>query len=265
MSPKPSPIPVSNRAMAVFEGSVGFSLKELARLEEERVRELREAEARSREAEETARAQAEAVRLAHEREEALRADAERRAAERRAREEEESAEAARLATMEAARREVDVRATQAEHDRRRRHELEIARAGGLDARRRLVRTLWAEALVSLAVLSACVAVYYGKLAPAAQARIARLSSDLAAREGSLEELRARARGKDEALASLRADLVRAQARIDELTIRLAQPTRGPGSTPHSAGPNHPTSTPLPGLLVHCDPGSHDPLCGNLGR
>src|ERR1019366_603025 len=101
--------PDMGSSQSVQEGSVTFSLLELGRLEEQRVREEREAEAARRQAEQEARDASER-RLALEREARDRQEDEARLRqERREREEAARVEAIKLAIVEKARKEAEAR------------------------------------------------------------------------------------------------------------------------------------------------------------
>jgi len=241
--------------------SVVFSLKELARMEEERVRAHAEAEARERESRDRAERDArERARC----EEQARAQAEteaRREVERRAREEAARLEAARQAALGAARAEVDARARAQERERERLHELEVARARALERRSGGARV--AATLVGAAVAAGvALALHYGVVVPGEEAAAARSAGELAARDVAIADLRARldasearASALDDELAAARADAARPPRSLDDPDARL--PHRRGAHAP--ASPAHRTDDKLDGF-TSCPPGSQDPLC-----
>jgi colicin import membrane protein len=244
--------------------SVMFSLQELARMEEDRVRSAAEAEALENEARERARHEAEASARAEERERE-RAEAEaRREIERRAREEAARIEAIHRAAVEAARVEAEIKASADERERARLYELETerARAAGRTTSRGSVM-----AGILGAVLAAGVAgaLHFGIAAPRAQATLRVVTDQLASRDVAIAELRTRADAADGQVQALQASLATAQGANAKLQsdlddLRRNPPRRPPGPAIHPGpGPGVRNDPRLDGLTT-CSPGSKDPLC-----
>ncbi len=177
------------------EGSISFSLAELARIEEERMREEEAQRARAREREARAREKAEVDRRAAE---AARALAEGEAKARREREEASArirADARERAAADVARIEAEARARLDADNAQRAHELAVLRTRAEGGRRRLVGALGAALLVAIA--GGVVASYQ------ASDRIARLSQEAGElREAGQALAREREQGKAIELAAL---------------------------------------------------------------
>jgi colicin import membrane protein len=239
------------------EGSVSFSLKELMRLEEERVAAVRE-EARLRE-EEAARHARAAREEAEER--ARAAEARREEEARRAREEEARLEGMRGAALERDRLAAADAALVAEMQRLRRHELDLERlkeGGG-------ARAAWSVGGVSLALLAACIASYAFALKPRADARLEQASAAAVASADAmrlaqwrLDELALRVDGLG---AQLRASEERARKLADDLTAARAElERRGVHVVPPRGTHPPPAPTPVRDGLLHGPCNEHDPIC-----
>jgi hypothetical protein len=247
--------------------SVIFSLQELARMEDERVRGQAEATRLEQEARQAERQRAEAL--------------EREALEARAREEEEKRrqveraehdalarmEATTRAAVEAARVVAEGRLRAEERERERRFELEnlaVARAAAERSRASWTRTLAsAFAGASVAALLAGVA-FAGVLRPAERAEQARWASELAARDALLTDARAEAGRSGDLARSMAGELAAAKAEAADLRQKLldARPERGRANL---AGGSHVARTAASGSremdgFSRCPPGSPDPMC-----
>jgi membrane protein involved in colicin uptake len=243
--------------------SVIFSLRELERMEEERVRSQAQAEALEREARDRALREAqERVRVETEARERVDAEA-RREVERRSREEAARIEAIHRASVEAARATAEAQARADEQERRRRHELELERTRALSQGRGL-RGVVAAALFG-AVVSAgiAVAVQLGVVAPRDRARAVEATAAIASRDSTIEQLRSSAAAADARIRSLADDLAAARGDNDRLRAgvelsRRPSPTAGSGRAPVGVAPR--PDTPRLNGFTSCPPGSQDPLC-----
>jgi fused signal recognition particle receptor len=244
--------------------SVLFSLQELSRMEEERVRAQAEASARQRAEAERALRQAEEKERG---EQAARERAEAEArlrAEQQVREEVARVEAIRLAATDAARISAEASARAEERERERRHELELARARATARAGGALRTAVAAAVGAACALGAAAAAYGGRVMPREQARAAQARADLASRDQTSDQLRAKLDAAGERAASLENELTitraanrRLQSDVDDAKRQL---TRAYRARPPVTG-GHAVRDDLPPLdLPTCPPGSLDPLC-----
>jgi colicin import membrane protein len=247
--------------MGMTESSALFSLQELARMEEERVRAQARAESAAQEAARRAAHEAEVrLREAAEAEECAREEA-RRSIERQAREEAARVQAIRDAAAEAARAEAFARVQAEERRKERQHAIEMTQ---VQATARGSRRTAALAGCLGAVLAAGVgmAVHFGVAAPSARAAIAEARSETASRDQTVDQLRIRAsasEARERALqvdiAALREENTRLRADLDALRSRVPS-GRTPGrGTPQ---PRRPDRT-LDGFTT-CPPGVNDPMC-----
>jgi len=250
------------------DGSITTSLRELARLEERRVREEQEEQARLRGAVEAAR------RDIERRDAEVRAGEERKAEEawlaRVGREREESArlDAIRAATVERAQREAAECVAADERERQHRRDVELGAAMRGRRELRLARVVVAQ-LVVLALLAAGGAwAYEGVIVPREQQR-ARASEEMASRDRAIVALRSQLAARDEASAAARRDFAEANERSNALAAELARVRRELERLPHPLPKRAPVPTGERGWMTgfdsHCDPSSHDPLCANIGR
>jgi hypothetical protein len=244
--------------------SVSFSLKELMKLEDERVgqeREVREARERAAESarEETAR-RARAELEARERAEA---DERERA---RFREMEEAArhEAMQRAAVEQARITVEARTRAEEAERERSHERELLRMRAETTKKPGPGGFIGSALGGAAfAVAAALLLHFAVWRPEADKRVAELGSAAAAADGRADELGRRVDDQKERIAQLEKSLRETQA---ELAIRKAPPApkapTGPSSAPRSgtaaSHPKTPNVNDGPPCL-----NKFDPLCGHI--
>ena len=248
------------------EGSITASLRELERLEEDRLRQ-----------------ESAARRQLHEADEAARRDAERRAEEeRRARirsEEEawlartrlEREEAARSAAMdraivEAAKTEAAARAHAAESERE--HERQLERAAATEARA-LVRLRWvAGALAgSLAVVLAGGGLGYTRVVvPRWAERVEAARAEATARGATITDLSARLAAAEHDATAARRETAVPVSRAGALEAQATDLRREVDKLHHAKGasPSAPRQATM-GFSTHCDPASGDPLCANIGR
>jgi colicin import membrane protein len=241
--------------------SVMFSLQELARMEEERVRQSAEAVERERatlarerhEADERMRAEADAIARAEE--EA------RREVERRAREEAARIEAIHRASIEGARVEAEARARAEEVERVRRHELELERvrqARPSGARQAGV----AAAFGALLAAGVAMAVHFGVVAPKERAQAAEASAQIASRDVAVADLQRHAEETEGRVRTLEQDLAAARSENEKLRKQLDGVRPAP-ATPHGFGPHGgpaPTAAPRMDGFTSCPAGSKDPMC-----
>ena len=252
--------------------SVQFSLQELMKLEDERVREEKTIALAREEA--AAKARAEDDRREREALAAReKADADAREAARRAEVEEEARrEALSRAAVEQARIEVEARTRAEESDRERRHELDLVRLRAENAPKPTAKTLLLGSfggvvLAALVGLAGFLAVVKPNADRAVDEARARATSD-ASRAEDLARRLATETQRAEALAR---DLETANAKVTSLESRVPSktPTSAPASS-HTGGPTGGTG----GAGVKkgnggladgppCD--DHDPMCFSIRR
>jgi colicin import membrane protein len=256
-------------SQSVQEGSVTFSLLELGRLEEQRLREEREAEAARRRQEQEARDEAER-RAARELEDRETREAEaRRSEERREREEAARVEAIKAAIVEKARKEADARAIAEEREQQHRREVELTSVARGHVEKRLVRISVAQAVALVAVIAGAGVGYLAGIAPQNERRVAAVSAEVAERDQTIASLRAEVASASAALGAAHKDLSVAGDRATSLAAELEQARRDlerarkGTSLPGPVPPVH--HGPDTGFSTRCDPSSHDPLCASLGQ
>lgn len=239
--------------------SVSFSLRELKKLEDERIE--REERARADDASRIARARADAD--ARDRQARERAEAEEREARRRQEQDELlKREALQRAALEQTRLEVEVRARADERERERRHEIELASARAATASSGFGMGALAGSAVVGAVLGAfaAFAIHMTVTVPANERRLAESERALAVEKqhgiavtAELDREKAK-RGED-------------AARIAQLGVELenARNVTGPRSGPKGPGvriPTTPRGTTAPRSEAFSDKCANgDPLCG----
>jgi hypothetical protein len=242
--------------------SVLFSLQELARMEEERVRGLAEAEERER---------ATRIRATREAEERARREAlERENAEmearaevaRRAREEAARLEAIRLAALEGARIEAEAKLAREAREQEVRAALARERNPASAPDRGTGRMFLAVAFGATVAAGVAVAAYLGVAVPRDQARAATLGAELASRDVTVSELRRQADELRARVQSLDEELAVERAEEGRLRSEIAGLHRAPGGHAPAArftAPARDDSRKLDGFTA-CPPGSQDPLC-----
>lgn len=249
--------------------SVSVSLKELMKLEDERIdgeKRAREAQAAAlqRTREEQARKKLEEeARVAKEREEA--AERERQ----RAADEEARREATARAAMEEARLGVEARARAEEAERERQHEIALARLRSETTAKSGAGVVVGSGLVGVALaLAASVVLHFAMVKPTHDASLAALEARVSAAEKRANDVVVD--GERERVRALKAEaeLAAAHRTLEELKSAPKPPTKvGPttGRGPTSAG-NPTTSATKAPVSEPCASGDdHDPLCGRILR
>jgi hypothetical protein len=240
-----------------------FSLQELERMEEERVRALADAAQRERVLRERARRDEEERERLERRVQEQAEEEARHDVERRAREEAARIEAIHRATAEAARLEVESKARAEAREQERRHELELERVrvapGGGRARGTVVAALFG-AVVAAGV---AMAAHHGVFAPRERARATEADATIASRDVAISDLRAHAEATDARMRTLEDDLTTARAENDKLrtdldAARKLAIVRGPAPR-WTAVTTRPDRPKLDGF-TRCPPGSSDPMC-----
>jgi hypothetical protein len=244
------------------EESVQFSLKELLKLEDERLDE----QARATKAAEAAalRAKEEAAARKRSEEESARArEAEAKEGERRAELDTIARrEAMERAVLEQSRLEVDVRARAEEREQERRHEIELARLR-LEGKKGSLGALAGSTLLGGAVVMlVALGIHFGVTKPTEVRRIAELEGAVASAESRVreesqrtEQERWRADGLEKKNTALRVQL-------DELRQKASSPSAPPPTGGRFGGHPPPASQPPPAKPeTICIPG--DPLCPTI--
>jgi colicin import membrane protein len=242
--------------------SVLFSLQELARMEDERVREQARAESAAREAARRAVEEAEArAREAAEADERA-GELARREIERQAREEAARVQAIRDAATEAARAEAFARVQAQEREKDRQQSIEMARVQA-SARGSRVAAAVAGCLGALVAAGIGMAVYFGVAAPAARAALAGAGSELASRDQTIDQLRMRVSAGEASERALQMDIAALRDENSRLQAELAG-SRSRVQGAHPSGRGVPATTKRPDRSLDgfstCAPGVNDPMC-----
>lgn len=216
--------------------SVNFSLKELMKLEDERISQERQA----REARELATKTALEAAERSAREELAAKD--RAAAEERERarfremEEEARREAIQRAAVEQARITVEARTRAEESDRERRHEIELQRLRAETVEKPGAGGYVASALGGAAVtLALCLVMYFGVSKPASDRRIAELDRAVAGADGREAALGRRVDDQKARIGQLEKSLTDMQDELSKRPPVQAAPPKGPGPAGHKPG------------------------------
>ncbi|MDB5216675.1 MAG: type 3 domain protein precursor [Myxococcaceae bacterium] len=216
--------------------SVNFSLKELMKLEDERITQERQA----REARELAAKNAREEAERREREELAAKDRaaadERERARFREMEEEARREAMQRAAVEQARITVEARTRAEESDRERRHEIELQRLRAETVKKPGPGGYVASALGGAAVaLALCLVMHFAVSKPASDRRIAELDRAVAGAEGREGELGRRVDEQKLRIGQLEKSLSDMQ---DELSKRPPLAVVTPKAPAGPVGPKH---------------------------
>ena len=243
--------------------SVSFSLKELMKLEDERIdqeKKSREAQARSaKEARDAAERKVRAELEAREQADA----AERERVRRADREEEARLEAIQRAAVEQTRITVEARTRAEESERERSHERELHRLRIEGQKKPGLGALVGSGLAGVAIaLAAFLLFFFGAAKPAADRRIAELDTSSAAAQSRASTLERRVDEQSAQIAALTKQLetARAQPAIAPEPPKATGPRGGTGVGPFVA-PGGPPKKVLPKDAPCVDP--HDPLCGHI--
>lgn len=231
--------------------SVGFSLRELQDLEEDRItREKRDASEREaaamRAKQDAARREAETLAAKERAEHDAREEQRRRDLEELARR-----EAMQKAFVEQTRLEVDARTRSQERDRERQHELELARLRAQQGHTKPGLVIGAGVGSALVVVIGAFALHLAVLKPGSEARIAALTDMATRAEARAAEAERRSEEQSKRVAALTEDLRKAREAkpVADPTKPTAQkPSRPPVVAPSPAQPKR----------TGCDP--KDPMC-----
>jgi colicin import membrane protein len=242
--------------MGQLETSTLSSLKELMRLQEERVRQEQEQQ------EQRAHDAASARRRRREAQEARVRELERVLAEedRQKREEELRFEAIREAELERARNEALER-TRAEE---RAHEQRLAQLAS-DATQTKLRVLRWGAAAGLAWVALSALLYFGKIKPSTEERARSLQSIIEARQHESEQLRGELELRSQKLVELeerlrqQVEAAKAQAAVNEQEADRQREPRGKKARAGRPARRHKGRGAKVAAPCTCDP--HDPMCG----
>ena len=246
--------------------SVNFSLKELMKLEDERVDQEKQARSAREEAAKSAReAQARRERLELEARERTDAD-ERERVRWQELEDEARRDAIQRAAVEQARITVEARTRAEESERERRHEIELQRMRAETVKKPGPGGFIGSGLGGAALAFAiCFVFHFSVSKPAADKRIAELDRAVATADGRADELARRVDDQKSRISALEKDLGSAQAEIAKLNVPAT--AKSPTVVPFKPGPGgqppkqRQTVDPAP-----CPPGHElDPLCGYIKR
>jgi hypothetical protein len=237
-----------------------FSLQELERMEEQRVRALHDAAQRERAIEERARHDAEELARG---ERAAREDAEaeaRREGERQVREEAARIEAIHRGATETARIAAEAKAQREARELERRHELELARERAEVGRSRARETIVAGLVGAIVAAGVGMAMHYGIALPRERVRATAGDAAIASRDGTIADLRSLAAAADARTRSMEADLASVRGDNDQLRAERDAAPRVP--TAHVPAPRVAPRAETPKLdgFTTCPPGSKDPMC-----
>jgi len=237
-----------------------FSLQELERMEEQRVRALHDAAQRERVAEEGARRDAE-ERARRERAVQEHAEAEARCeVERRAREEAARIESIHRAATEAARIAAEAKACADARELERRHELEVLRERAAVGRPGSREAIVAGLFGAMVAAGVGIAIHYGVALPREHARATAADAAIASRDVTIADLRSLAAAADARTRSVEADLAAARADNEQLHAERDATRRLPAV--HAPAARVPPRAEIPKLdgFTTCPAGSKDPMC-----
>lgn len=243
--------------------SVQFSLKELMKLEDERIGE----EKKARDAREAAETRAKEEAAKREREalaarEKAEAD-ERERARLRMVEEEARREAMSRAAVEQARIAVEARTRAEESDRERRHEIELVRVRAESQKKAPIGGFVGSALAGAGlVLLGALVVHFASVKPANDRKLAELTQSAAVADARADQLSRQLNKQADDLASMKRELDAAKAQL------ATAPTPPPKTATPIGGSKVPigVAPPKPKLPEEkpCA-NEHDPLCGTIRR
>ena len=256
----------STATAATSEGSVSFSLKELTRLEDERVA-FERAEVRRRQDERERARFEEARRAAEAEEQRAREEEERhRDEDRRAREEAARLDGMKRGLIERERAQAELAARESEMARVRAHELELARlrdaGGGLK-----VVSAWAIAALSTLALVGTSIAYVAVLRPDAERHVAEAKGEARQRGELVDRTAAQVSELGKRVDGLRSELQASQEHAKNLQAQLDDAQRKLGDRRGSGAatspiPHRPAATPTrpTGLIDGPCKYPGDPLC-----
>ncbi len=241
--------------MAQQETSALFSLNELMRLEEDRVRS--EEQLRRAQAEAAERARREAERAARERDAArLRFEEERRQEDERKRQEERArVDAIRAAEIEGARIQAIERARAEALSMQRAHERELAAVAGSKTKTRLRTALWLASASCIALILGLATFYFVRIKPRADEQARAFQTMIQTQQVQRDQMQ-----RDRAEHNLKVAELEQRVRAEQEAARTAaqQPSRPiVGRLPSAHPAQKETSRKAPPCT--CD--QHDPLCG----
>jgi hypothetical protein len=246
------------------EGSLSFSLSELARLESERQREQEERERRLRAARAEAESHAARLKRQREQDETRAREGELREQQRKSAEEAARLRAMEEATLVRAKTEADADARAKLEELEHRHVEALARireSEGVAEWKRIAAMAWAFAGVACV---AAVVVIFAVIRPEAARRVAMAEIEAAGKTEELRTVRAREEEGERKNRALGVRLDEETRRAGELSVALeaaraaaVRPPKGPRG-PVASPPPAPPSGPFG---ANCPPGSMDPLCG----
>ena len=246
--------------------SVNFSLKELMKLEDERITEERQAREARELAVKTAREEAER----REREELAAKDRTAAEEQERARfremEEEARREAIQRAAVEQARITVEARTRAEESDRERRHEIELQRMRAETVKKPGPGGYVASALGgAAAALALCLVMHFAVSRPASDKRIAELDRAVAGAEGREAELGRRVDDQKARIGQLEKTLSDTQDELSKRPAVVATPPKpaGPAGPKHGGTGTGADSSKGKGLNDGPPCAKFDPLCFHI--
>jgi colicin import membrane protein len=243
------------------ETSALFSLKELMKLEAERVREETELEEERIAAEERARLEAEQLLREQELAEARRAEELRQRVERERRDEAVRLEARREAELERVRCEAEHQARLESEATRLEHERKLAAIAESASHRRLVRALRATLTVAFIGVGCSLVVYFVRLAPEARRKHDALDEMVNREKARGDVMREALRVQEDQMRNLEQRLANEEPPSG---LPLASHVVSPGVTPPRVGRGRRipgTGGPPKNSDSKCTCDEHDPLCG----
>jgi hypothetical protein len=249
---------------AGHDDSFMFSLRELARMEEDRI--AREAAAERARHEAALAAQRDAEQKAREAAEARARtlDEAARAAATREREEAARLEATRLAAMEGARVTAEAAARAADAELHRAHALELARLHETSGTKRLRAASWAIGVGGIVAIAAMTGSYALVLKPQADQRVSQAVAQrdardevVADRQAKLDALEQRTKALEEENASLSKDKRALARQVEDQRVQIDDLKKRPG-TAGVHPPPAPTGTQKVPPGKPCPKG--DPMC-----
>ena len=239
--------------------SVTFSLRELEKLETERLeKERREELAAIMRAE-----KAEADERRREADALAAKEEEHRVARLAEIELEARREAQARAAVEQTRIEVEARTRAQESDAERRHEIELARIRREGEKRTPVGlVVGSGAAGAILAVAACMAAYFGATRPAVDRSMASLESVAARANDRSQRLESDKAAEQKKVAELEADLREAKQSIASLQANRPLPPKKIDPPIPAFAPSHPVTAPKPNVdAIDACRNNPDPMCG----
>lgn len=243
------------------DSSVLFSLNQLLGIEQERLREEEAQRAKKLAEEEALRLGAERMKREEEARRLAAEEARRRAEETRIREEMARAEALRVAAVERARAEAEQKARMEALALTQEHERRLASVAQDASKKRLERLLIGSALAAVVVIGGGAGLYFGKIAPENEQRLAEQAALVAQKEAERDALSRDLARESDRVKKAEEDLLKAKDQAAQAKAAKALEDAKKAEAQAKERLGGVTKTPVKKATCDCDP--RDPACGCL--